>query len=85
MISRIKMTLLTGAAALAAAALGTGMAAEHSAAPPTPTPSAFSSTASGSPGMSQGMSPLARARERLHARHARRHDGLGDPEPDRAW
>lgn len=57
MISRIKMTLLTGAAALAIAALGTGMAAEHSAQPPTPTPSASSSTAPGSPGMSQGMAP----------------------------
>jgi hypothetical protein len=52
MISRIKITLLTGAAALATAALGTGMAAEHSAQPPMPIPSASSSTAPGSPGMS---------------------------------
>jgi hypothetical protein len=52
MISRIKITLLTGAAALATAALGTGMAAAHSAQPPTPTPSASSSTAPGSPDMS---------------------------------
>jgi hypothetical protein len=52
MISRIKITLLTGAAALATAALGTGMATEHSAQPPTPPPSASSSTAPGSPGMS---------------------------------
>jgi hypothetical protein len=56
MISRIKMTLVTGAVALATAAAGTGMASGHSAQlptqTPTPIPPASFSTGPGSPGMS---------------------------------
>lgn len=74
MISRIKMTLLTGAAALATAAAATGMAAGHSvqlsrAQTPTASPPASSSAAPQSQGpQSQGMSPPGHWRGR-HCMH----------------
>jgi hypothetical protein len=53
MISRTKMTLLTGAAVLAIAGAGTGIALAQSSDPPSPTPPAPSSSAPEPYGMSR--------------------------------
>jgi hypothetical protein len=53
MISRTKMTLLTGAAVLAIAGAGTGIALAQSSDPPSPTPPAPSSSAPEPDGMSR--------------------------------
>jgi hypothetical protein len=53
MISRTKMTLLTGAAVLAIAGAGTGIALAQSSDPPSPTPPAPSSSAPERDGMSR--------------------------------
>jgi Domain of unknown function (DUF5666) len=53
MISRTKMTLLTGAAVLAIAGVGTGIALAQSSDPPSPNPPAPSSSAPAPDGMSR--------------------------------